>query len=404
MEFRPILLSLKQNKFLSLLISVQVMLTVTVLSTATSITTETLKAWNMPSGLDHENIVSVRTQFFDPEVNLANAIVNDINKIKQVPGVIEVTPNREIPFDAGRPSKVYLSPEQDAEGFDTNFFDMNVDGHKVLDLTLIAGRFFDQTEVIQNRAEQAAPVSVVMISQDMAKELFNEQSPLGKTLYLAKESQPAQIIGVYSNFMNGERLNGRGKSYHTVMRPRVTWQHGDNPNYLIKVEKGTAASLFEPITQALYQTPGRYIYGIEKLTRTQKRMYDGRGSQGAILLVVSLVLVLIAGFGVAGLVSFLITQRQKQIGIRRALGATKWSVIRYFIVENSMLTAFGLLMGTILTMLFSYLMTQNSGQSFLSFSQVVYCSVFIWLINMAAVWLPARRAAKVSPAIVTRSA
>lgn len=403
MEIRPILLSMKQNKFLSMVISLQVMMTLTVLSLAVSITAETLSQWNMPSGLDHGNIVSARSQFFDPTVSLDNAIIDDINRIKNIPGVINVTPNKEIPFAAGSPSRVYLDANKEAGGYQTNFFDMDTNGPKVLGLTLVAGRFYRANEVLRGHNDNlSSSVSVVMISEDMAKELFGEKSPLGQTLYLTQSSNPAQIIGVYSNFMNGERLNGRGKSYHSVIRPQVTWSSGDNPNYLISVETGAGPRLFDSIQAALYQTPGRYIYGVELLTRTQKRMYDGRGSRGAILLVVSLVLVLIAGFGIAGLISFLITQRRKQIGIRRALGGTKWSVVRYFIIENSLLTLFGLLGGIILTTIFSLVMAQDSGQSFLDFSLVLYCSLFIWAINTLAVWLPARRAAKVSPAIVTR--
>lgn len=404
MEIRPILLSMKRNKFLSMVIALQVMFTVTVLSLAVSITTQTLSQWNMPSGLDHDNIVSVRTQFFDPTVNLEQAIINDVNRIKQIPGVIEVTPNKEIPFDAGRPSRVYLESGEEAQGYNTNFFDMDENGPKVLGLKLIAGRFYRADEVVRGHSDEAGSPSVVMISEDMSKELLGDESPLGKTLFLTKGGQPAQIIGVYSNFMNGERLNGRGKSYHTVLRPTVTWAHSANPNYLISVEQGQGPRLFDPIQEALYQIPGRYIFGIERLKRTQKRMYDGRGSQGAILLVVSLVLVFIASFGIAGLVSFLITQRQKQIGIRRALGGTKWSVVRYFLVENSIITLFGLLAGGILTLTLAYMMAQNIGDSFLQFDVVFGCLLFVWLVNIIAVWLPARRAAKVSPAIVTRGA
>ncbi|MGB1298501.1 MAG: ABC transporter permease [Psychrobium sp.] len=404
MEFRPILLSMKRNKFLSMVIALQVMFTVTVLSLAVSITTQTLSQWNMPSGLDHDNIVSVRTQFFDPTVNLEQAIINDVNRIKQIPGVIDVTPNKEIPFDAGRPSRVYLESGEEAQGHNTNFFDMDENGPKVLGLKLIAGRFYRADEVVRGHSDEAGSPAVVMISEDMAKELFTDESPLGKTLFLTKGGEPAQIIGVYSNFMNGERLNGRGKSYHTVLRPTVTWAHSSNPNYLISVEQGQGPRLFDPIQEALYQIPGRYIFGIERLKRTQKRMYDGRGSQGAILLVVSLVLVFIASFGIAGLVSFLITQRQKQIGIRRALGGTKWSVVRYFLVENSIITLFGLFAGGILTLTLAYMMAQNIGDSFLQFDVVFGCLLFVWLVNIIAVWLPARRAAKVSPAIVTRGA
>ena len=404
MEIRPILLSMKHNKFLSMVISLQVMLTVTVLALAVSITNQTLSQWNMPSGLDHDNIVSVRTQFFDPTVNLEQAIINDVNRIKKIPGVLSVTPNKEIPFDAGRPSRVYLDSGEEAEGHNTNFFDMDENGPTVLGLKLIAGRFYQANEVIRGQASDVNSPSVVMISEDMANELFGQESALGKTLYLSKGNNPAQIIGVYSNFMNGERLNGRGKSYHSVLRPTVNWAHNANPNYLISVEKGAGPRLFDPIQEALYQIPGRYIYGIERLTRTQKRMYDGRGSQGAILLVVSIVLVLIASFGIAGLVSFLITQRRQQIGIRRALGGTKWSVVRYFIVENSILTLAGLAGGLGLTMTFAYIMAQNIGDSFLQFDVLLGCLVFVWIINICAVWLPARRAAQISPAIVTRGA
>jgi len=402
MEIRPILLSMKRNKFLSMVISLQVMMTLTVLSIAVSITAATLSQWNMPSGIDHDNIISVRTQFFDPQVNLENAIVDDINRLKKIAGVINVAPNKEIPFDAGRPSRVYLEADEEAAGHHTNFFEMDTNGPKVLGLTLVAGRFYRENEVLRSHDDDKTSVSVVMLSEDMAKELFGEKSPIGQTLYLSKSSEPAQIIGVYSNFMNGESLNGRGKSYHSVIKPQVTWSSGNNPNYLISVDEGTGPSSFNAIKAALYKTPGRYIYGVELLKRTQKRMYDGRGSSGAILLVVSLILVLIAGFGMAGLVSFLITQRQKQIGIRRALGGTKWSVVRYFILENSILTVFGILAGLALTFTMALIMAQESGQSFLQMDLVLYCSLFIWAVNTFAVWLPARRAARVSPAIVTR--
>lgn len=404
MEFRPILLSLKHNKFLSFLISAQVMLTLTVLSLATTTTRNTLSEWNMPSGLTQHDIISVRSEFFDPEIILGNAIADDLKRLKSLPGVLAVTPNQEIPFDAGGPSKVYLTPGVEAEGFDTNFFDMDENGPKVLDLQLISGRFYRANEVLRGDSQDiSGSVSVVMISQDMAQEMFGQDSALGKTLYLAEGADPAQIIGVYSNFMNGESLNGRGKSYHSVLRPAVIWSEGAQPNYLIRVGSGLATGLFADIADSLYQSQGRYIHGIETLTRTQKRMYDGRGSQGAILLVISIILVLIAGFGTAGLVSFLITQRQKQIGIRRALGATKWGVMRYFLLENSILTWFGIVLGVILTVIQAYFMTQNSDRSVLDFGIVLYCALFIWLINIIAVWLPARRAAQVSPAIVTRS-
>ncbi len=227
---------------------------------------------------------------------------------------------------------------------------------------------------------------------------------MGKTIWLEANAQPVAVIGVYSNFMNGESLNNDGMSFNTMIRPVVSWKRGQDPNYLIRVEAGMAAGLFDAFTTVIYDTKGRYLYAIERLTRTQKRMYDGRGSNAATFMAVSLVLVLITGLGMAGLVSFLVNQRQKQIGIRRAMGATRLDVIRYFLLENSILTWTGLVLGGVLTLVITYALTDATGTNILQMKYLGMVAVGLWLVNLVSVYVPARRAAKIDPAIVTRSA
>jgi putative ABC transport system permease protein len=133
-------------------------------------------------------------------------------------------------------------------------------------------------------------------------------------------------------------------------------------------------------------------------------MYDGRGSQSIMLLVISFVLLLITALGMAGLVSFLVTQRQKQIGTRRALGATKWDVVRYFMLENGILSGIGIMIGLVLSLVFTFVLTEDSGVNILDMSYIFATAFFILLINQLAVYFPAKRAANVEPAIVTRAA
>ena len=109
-----------------------------------------------------------------------------------------------------------------------------------------------------------------MLSEDMANVLFPDGDALGKTIWLEKGGKPAEVIGVYSNFMNGERLNGRGQSYRTILQPLVTWQNREEPNYLIRVESGLAQGLLETVRNELYKIDGRYVNQVEVLTRTQK--------------------------------------------------------------------------------------------------------------------------------------
>lgn len=405
MEFRPIFLSIKHNKAIALLVIIQVAITLTVLSGSLLMTTSTLKEWNLPSGIPHENIISAEPQFYDVEVDVRQSIVDDLARIKAIPGVINASPATQRPFSARGVQKVYLEPTEEAKEFDTNIFTGDVNLHQVFELSLIEGRFFREDEIITGAEnELSSPPPIVMISENMAKVLFPEGNALGKTIWLEKGSSPVEIIGIYSNFMNGEQLNYFGQSYRTVLQPLVTWQNRRDPSYLIKVEDGLAESLLETVRNQLYKIDGRYVNRVEVLTRTQKRMYDGRGSQSIMLLVISFVLLLITALGMAGLVSFLVTQRQKQIGTRRALGGTKWDVVRYFMLENGILSGIGILIGLVLSIMFTFVLTQNSGVNILDMSYIFATAFVILIINQLAVYFPAKRAANVEPAIVTRAA
>ena len=405
MEIKPILLTLKHNKVLSLLIVLQVAFTLAVVSNSLFVTTSTLKEWNLPSGLEHQNIVTVQAQLYDRSVDSRQVVIDDLQKFKQLPGVINATPATQIPFGAEAVSNIFLETGDEPQSYQTNIFDFDVGGIEVLGLQLLDGRNFNESEVVRHDPSQSdALPAVAMISLSQSEALFPDESALGKTIWLEENSQPVQVIGIYSDFMNGESLNFEGMSFNTVIRPVVSWQRGEDPNYLLRVEPGMAEGLFDEITNIIYATPGRYLYVLERLTRTQKRMYDGRGSNAATFLVVSLVLVLITGLGMAGLVSFLVNQRQKQIGIRRALGATRRDVTRYFLVENSILTWAGLILGGVLTLVITYVLTDNAGENILQMKYLFIVAFGLWLVNLTSVYFPARRAARVDPAIVTRSA
>lgn len=115
-----------------------------------------------------------------------------------------------------------------------------------------------------------------MISEDMAKALFNQQSAIGKTLYLSREGDPVQIVGVYSNFMVGEDLNRRGKSYWSVLRPQVIYATKQEPQFIIRVAANDLHTMIEEMVSVFYQEQGRYVVASESMQRSQKRMYDGR--------------------------------------------------------------------------------------------------------------------------------
>ena len=405
MNLRPIFLSLKRNKFMTFVLVIQIAFTMGVLSSSVLVSTATLSEWNLPSGIPHEDIIRVSPEFFEQDRDVGQAIIDDVERVKQFPSVVSITPSAAVPFTAENVVNVYLETGEDAQGHQTVIFDADESIVSVLDLSLIEGRWINESDVIRGHADEVTEnASIMMISQDMANVLFPESSAVGQTVWLSNQGDPVKIIGVYSNFMTGERLNGRGKSYHSFIRPQVKWAEGREPHYLIRMEPGVAENQLEDVVTLFYQERGRYINFPERLKRTQKRMYDGRGSRALTFLVISAVLLIITAIGITGLTAFQVNQRKKQIGTRRALGAKKSDIVKYFLTENSIITFFGLLIGLLLTFSLAFEISEQYGQNMLNLTVVLGTAALIWVINMVAVWFPAKRAANVAPAIVTRTA
>ncbi|MCJ8318026.1 MAG: ABC transporter permease [Colwellia sp.] len=404
MDIKPIFLSLKQNKFMTILMIVQIAFTMGVLSSSVLVATDTLREWGMDSGIPHEDIIRISPEFFDENQDIGQALVKDIERVKQMANVINVAPSNAVPFTAENMINVYLTAEEDAQEYKTVVFHSDENIFDVLQLSLIDGRMLTASDVIRGE-EGTTPenASQVMISQAMATALFGEQAAVGQTIWLAKSSDPVQVVGTYSNFMTGERLNGRGKSYQSIIRPQVKWSQARQPNYLIRVEQGKATAMLEDIIDVFYLERGRYINSSELLKRTQKRMYDGRGSRALTMLVISVILLIITGLGMTGLTAFQVTQKSKQIGTRRALGAKKSDIMRYFLTENSIITIIGLLIGVLVTLTITFELSEQASQNFMNLSVLLLTGLVMWLVNILAVWFPAKRAANIDPAIVTRS-
>lgn len=404
MDIKPIFLSLKQNKFMTILMIIQIAFTMGVLSSSVLVATETLREWGMDSGIPHEDIIRISPEFFDETQDVGQALVMDIERVKQMPNVVNVAPSNAVPFTAENMINVFLTAKEDAQEYKTVVFHSDENIFDVLQLSLIEGRMITASDVIKGEVSTTPQnASQVMISQAMAKVLFVDQSAVGQTIWLEKNGDPVQVVGVYSNFMVGERLNGRGKSYQSIVRPQVKWSQSHQPNYLIRVEQGKGEVMMEDIIDVFYQERGRYINSSELLKRTQKRMYDGRGSRALTMLVISVILLIITGLGMTGLTAFQVTQKSKQIGTRRALGAKKRDIMRYFLTENSIITIMGLLIGVLVTLTITFELSEQASQNFMNLSVLLLTGLVMWLVNILAVWFPAKRAANIEPAIVTRS-
>jgi putative ABC transport system permease protein len=122
-----------------------------------------------------------------------------------------------------------------------------------------------------------------------------------------------------------------------------------------------------------------------------------------LLVAVCIALLVVTALGIVGLASFWVQQRTKQIGVRRALGATRGQILRYFQTENFLLATVGIVIGMMLAYGINQLLMGKYELPRLPALYLPIGAVVLWLLGQISVLGPARRAAAVPPAVATRS-
>jgi putative ABC transport system permease protein len=121
------------------------------------------------------------------------------------------------------------------------------------------------------------------------------------------------------------------------------------------------------------------------------------------LLLVCVVMLAVTAFGIVGLTSFWVGQRRGQIGIRRAVGASRGHIMRYFQTENFLLSTAGVVIGMGLAFGINMYLMHYYELSRMPWYYLPIGAFMLWLVGQLAVLAPALRAAAVPPVVATRS-
>jgi putative ABC transport system permease protein len=114
-------------------------------------------------------------------------------------------------------------------------------------------------------------------------------------------------------------------------------------------------------------------------------------------------LLVVTAVGIVGLTSFWVAQRRRQIGIRRAIGATRGDILRYFQTENFLIATLGIVLGMVLAYGLNLLLMRHYELGRLPGYYLPVGALVLWGLGQLAVLGPARRAAAVPPVVATRS-
>ena len=174
--------------------------------------------------------------------------------------------------------------------------------------------------------------------------------------------------------------------------------------YMIRAAPGRRDAMMPLIEDQLARDGSqRVIRNLYSMSETRKRGYLMQDAMATILTVVMVVLTLITSLGIMGLASFSVNRRTKEIGTRRALGATKRDILRHFLLENFLITTVGVVLGGDATIAFNMWLVKSMGFPKIDWIYVPLGMLALSLIGLLSVYGPARRACAVPPAVATRT-
>ena len=264
----------------------------------------------------------------------------------------------------------------------------------VMQIPLVAGRAFTDSE----------PGRVVVINQALARRIFPGEDPLGRQIragmFRDAEDQDATIVGVAAN-VKQHRLNEEPTS--EIYAPQA--QVGAPEMELIVRATGDMASVVGAIkAQVLAVDPNQPITAVRRLEQVIERSASPQRLAASLLSIFAGAALLLAALGIYGVVSHGVSRREREIGVRMALGARAADVLRMVLREGLRLSLYGIGAGVLAALALGKLLAGFLyGVSPTDPATFALVGAGLALVAMAASWLPARKATRVDPAVALRS-
>jgi len=390
-----------RNKTGPLLVALQIAVTLAIVINSLYIVVQRVDKMNRDPGIDVNNVIVTYVRGFGDDFDVVDSIRNDIILIKSIPGVLAATVTNHVPLSgSGSGTGLRTVADETIESVNLGRYVWGEEGLDALGIELSRGRNFFPEEVEYILPDSVSPAQPsVLVTQELADNLFGDEDALGKTVYWGS-MEPSTIVGIIGH-MHGSWVNW-DKVGSVAIQPGK-YAHTTN-KYVIRVEPGMRDELMPIIEQKLGESNlRRVVKEVRSLQEMAARSYRRDRGMAVILSVVISLLIGLTALVIVGLSSFHVSQRTKQIGTRRALGATRMDIIRQFMLENWLITTAGTALGVILTVAVAYWLETSFELPRLDWRYLPPGIVILWALSSLAAIEPARRAAAVPPAVATRS-
>lgn len=408
MEIQPILLALRRSKTGAILVAAQVALTLAIVCNALFVVRARLATANRPSGVAEDEVFQIQYAAAGEIEDRKGMQQADLAALRAIPGVKAVAAVNSFPVSSSGWGMGVTRDGKPGNETPTGVYFSGESYVNALGVKLIAGRDFQEGEVreVDDRTETRVKADVVILSRHLAEKIFGDvRSAIGQTAYQGSgpEANPMRVVGVVDTLMTSSAPASDEHAYDTFIMP-VRYL-GPTAHYAVRTEPSDRARVMKEAEKALGGLrPDRVLVNLHDMGEIKYRRYRHERAGANMLIAVTIGLLLVTASGIVGVASLWVSQRRKQIGVRRALGARRRDIVRYFVTENILITTAGIAAGLALAVGLNLFLVSKLELARLPVPYLVGGMIAVWALGLVAVIGPAWRAATVPPAIATRSA
>lgn len=406
MRVHPILAAMRRNKLGVILIVLQMALTLAILCNAVFLIQQRLHDGRRSSGIGNEgNVLVVSNEWIGHPSDSKPLQQADLAALRQMPGVVDAFATFSYPlsnsYDWG--IAIRMVPGLNSPYVPCSLYLVGEHAREVLGVRLIAGRWFHASEIVNRGINDEKPLTnVIIVTRALAKRLFPEGHALGQTVYMHGTVQT--IVGIIARLQTPYTSDSESNIEYSVLQPNQYVGSAYPYVYIIRTRPGRIDAVAAAVRATLQKVdPARVIHYVRTFPEVRARAYRSSRGFAAVLATVCAIMLLVTGFGILGLTTTWVTQRRRQIGIRRALGATRRDILRHFQFENLVIAVGASTLGVGLAIAFNLWMMRHFAMLRLPLLPVIVAAVIVVALGQVAVLWPALRAAAIPPALAARS-
>lgn len=404
MEFADIISALRRKKVGALLIGLQIALTLAIVCNSLSIIQQRLQRMHRPTGMDEDNIFTFTNQWIGDPQDLSARIQGDLAVLRSLPGVVDVIATESYPLcGRGAGAGIVVNPEEKQPIVRTAASYL-VDQHGLVAFgaRLVAGRGFTSEEIRNFRPTDTYVAPPVMIvTGALANSLVPSGNALGKYVYFPLIKTPIRIVGIVDRLQTPWASSGWGEQEYSALLPFQLLHN--TLSYLIRTQSGQRDVVMRVAPSKLLElSRERIIDNVLPFSDTRTSAYRSDRALNLILTAVSVLMLTVTAFGVVGLTTYWVAQRRREIGVRRALGARRIDILRYFHTENLVIAGLGGTLGIAVGLAGNLWLAMSMQMMRMGIGFISLGAAIVFVLSQVAVIWPASRAAAIPPAVAAR--